>query len=161
MGDDNQLKDRIAVGLLLGGAAGLLVLIVSLIVILATSAIRERPTPEAMRVPLGAVPAKTELKPTPIPNRFRAGKRLGVTDADWTYRAPLTYPEAAVEAGLQGTAVVMVTIDPTGRLVAARIYRSSGHKLLDDAALDAARESSFRGPSKTSDYLIDYVFELK
>jgi TonB family protein len=53
-----------------------------------------------------------------------------------------------------------VTISPSGTLVAAKIYQSSGSPLLDNAALKAARASTFKPPSQQSDYLIDYVFQL-
>jgi TonB family protein len=39
-----------------------------------------------------------------------------------------------------------MTIDPRGRVADARLVTSSGHDLLDDAALAAARDHRFRPP---------------
>lgn len=52
----------------------------------------------------------------------------------------LLYPPEAVARGLEGEAVVMLFLDETGNAVAARLERSSGHALLDNAAVAAARQ---------------------
>lgn len=85
---------------------------------------------------------------------------VNVTDADFRSKVQPEYPELAKQQGIQGTAVVMVTISASGALVSAKIYQSSGNPLLDNAALKAARASTFKPPSYQSDYLIDYVFQL-
>lgn len=46
-----------------------------------------------------------------------------------------TYPRVAQRAGLQGTVVVEVRIDGEGRILAVRVLRSSGHGVLDRAAV--------------------------
>jgi len=51
----------------------------------------------------------------------------------------LLYPREAIEQGLEGQAVVMLFLDASGNVVAARLESSSGHALLDDAAVSAAR----------------------
>lgn len=50
------------------------------------------------------------------------------------------YPRAAMRAGLEGRVVLGLRILPDGRLIGVRIAASSGHDLLDEAALEAARE---------------------
>jgi periplasmic protein TonB len=54
---------------------------------------------------------------------------------DWLsqYRA---YPFAARRARIEGVVQLRVTLMPDGRLVGARVERSSGHPLLDQAALE-------------------------
>lgn len=47
------------------------------------------------------------------------------------------YPLEAIARGLEGEAVVLFVLDEAGNVVAARIEQSSGHKILDDAALKA------------------------
>ena len=54
-----------------------------------------------------------------------------------------------------------MAIGTSGQLVAVKIYQSSGNALLDNAALRAARASTFRPPSVQSDYLLEYVFQLE
>ena len=51
----------------------------------------------------------------------------------------LLYPPEAIERGLQGEALVLLFLDESGNAVAARLEASSGHALLDDAAVRAAR----------------------
>lgn len=49
------------------------------------------------------------------------------------------YPLEAVHRGLEGTAMVSVVIDAAGNVTAARLERGSGHAMLDEAAVRAAR----------------------
>jgi len=51
----------------------------------------------------------------------------------------LLYPPEAIARGLEGEALVMLFLDASGNAVAARLEASSGHALLDDAAVRAAR----------------------
>lgn len=51
----------------------------------------------------------------------------------------LLYPPEAIERGLQGEALVLLFLDESGNAIAARLESSSGHALLDDAAVRAAR----------------------
>lgn len=52
----------------------------------------------------------------------------------------LLYPTDAVAQGLEGETLVMIFLDESGAVVAARIERGSGHPILDQAAVAAARE---------------------
>lgn len=49
------------------------------------------------------------------------------------------YPPEAVARGLEGEALVLLILDADGQVAASRIEQSSGHRLLDDAALRAVR----------------------
>jgi protein TonB len=46
----------------------------------------------------------------------------------------LNYPEEAVRRGISGALLMDVAINPDGSLYSVRVLRSSGHKVLDDAA---------------------------
>jgi len=50
----------------------------------------------------------------------------------------LLYPREAVEQGIEGEATVLLFLDEAGNAIAARLEASSGHPLLDEAALRAA-----------------------
>jgi periplasmic protein TonB len=49
------------------------------------------------------------------------------------------YPAEAISQGLEGEALILLIINESGNVVAARIEQGSGHRLLDDAALRAVR----------------------
>lgn len=60
-----------------------------------------------------------------------------------------SYPRVAQRAGLQGTVVVEVRIDDEGRIVAVRVLRSSGHGVLDRAAVASIeRIGRFNAPPR-------------
>ena len=54
-------------------------------------------------------------------------------------RQPL-YPPEAISRGLQGEVLLLLLLDGEGNVLAARVEQSSGHPLLDQAAVQAARQ---------------------
>ncbi len=88
-----------------------------------------------------------------------------VVDARFTHQVPPDYPAIAKDQGVQGTAVVFATIGPDGKVVSAHIDQSTGNKMLDSAALEAARASGFEPPiingkPATETYRLVYSFSL-
>ena len=53
------------------------------------------------------------------------------------------YPPLLRDAGIGGTAKVWFYVDETGKVVKTQVHTSSGHKLLDDAALRVAHLYEF------------------
>ena len=51
----------------------------------------------------------------------------------------LNYPEEAVRKGINGSLLLDVAINPDGSLHSVKLLRSSGHKILDDAAIRIVR----------------------
>ena len=70
-------------------------------------------------------------RPAPL-----AGRALDAALAELTRE--LFYPPEAIARGLQGRVVLLLTLDATGRVIAADIASGSGHAMLDTAALEAA-----------------------
>src|SRR5205823_907679 len=71
------------------------------------------------------------------------------------------YPSAARLQHLTGSGVAVVQVDPrSGQVTSARILESTGHKILDDAALKAFRQWRFK-PGTTSEVQVPirYVME--
>lgn len=58
--------------------------------------------------------------------------------------SPVQYPAAAVSAGEEGTVMVAVEVDASGRARDVSIHKSSGHPRLDEAALRSVSHWSFR-----------------
>ena len=88
-----------------------------------------------------------------------------VVEARFVHQVQPDYPDVAKEQGAQGTAVVLATIGPNGNVISTRIDQTTGNKLLDAAALSAARQSSFEPPmingkAATETYRLEYTFAL-
>jgi len=94
--------------------------------------IRTQPTgPEIEVIPY----ARVEVKPKPI-----------------SIPKP-EYPELARKAGIEGKAIVEAIVDTDGSVIDARIFKSSGNPMLDEAAIAAARRSKFT-PAKQRDMFV-------
>lgn len=110
-----------------------------------------------------AVP--TVAPATAAPTEAPPSGPITATEANFTYKATPDYPQIAQDQGIQGTAIVLVTIGVDGNLVSATIDRSSGNALLDQAALKAAHASRFHpylvnGKPVEQQYTIVYEFTL-
>ena len=73
----------------------------------------------------------------------------------------LLYPPEAIERGQQGEALVLLFLDEAGDAVAARLESSSGHALLDDAAVRAARMLRSLPSSAPREALLPVRFRLR
>ena len=108
----------------------------------------EAPPPERQRAapkpPRAPPPATAAQKPRPPAERL-AGETLDRTLGQLSQT--LLYPPEAVRRGLEGEVVVMLELDAAGRIVAASVASGSGHAILDEAALRAARQLGALGPS--------------
>lgn len=72
----------------------------------------------------------------------------------------LLYPPAAIAQGLEGEAWVLLIFDAQGRVSQASLEQSSGHALLDQAALRAVRR--LRVPETTvSELILPVRFRLE
>lgn len=65
------------------------------------------------------------------------------TTAPSVIRGPVEYPSSAVSAGEEGTVLVTVEVDVSGRAVGAKLSKSSGYRDLDAAALRSIAGWSF------------------
>ncbi|MCC8998535.1 MAG: energy transducer TonB, partial [Candidatus Contendobacter sp.] len=57
--------------------------------------------------------------------------------------SPPAYPAPAIRLEQQGTVLVQARISTAGDAIEVRVHQSSGHSLLDDAALAAVRRWAF------------------
>lgn len=150
------------------------------------------PLPAALR----AEPAKTATLPAPAPVVASQEPETilptptSPTDSERTGTAVLTppvdplvntatvrvlewlaqhrrYPGPARRAKLQGTVEIVVVLMPDGRLVDQRIAQSSGHAILDKAALDLLRRASpvpasafFTGEARRLELRLPIIYRL-
>jgi protein TonB len=83
-----------------------------------------------------AAPGEVDLAPTPpsVAERLeRIRERV---------QAAVVYPQAARERGIEGVARVQFRVDPRGRAAEIVTVESSGWRLLDAAAEQAARDAT-------------------
>lgn len=97
------------------------------------------PAPDAIAEAVSTEPAKPETAPQPTPARPRNLQGAALRQAQAALSKHLFYPPQAVAMGLEGEVVLLLSLAENGQLVSATVARSSGHALLDQAALDAAR----------------------
>ncbi len=57
--------------------------------------------------------------------------------------AELDYPDIAREQGAVGTTLVKVSLDVAGNVTDASVYKSAGNAALDQAAIKAAKATSY------------------
>jgi TonB family protein len=76
------------------------------------------------------------------------------------------YPAAALKIEAQGTTTLQFTVDDKGALTDAAISKSSGHEVLDRAALSALSKCRFKPAvtagqtQKSSTFTVEYVWRL-
>jgi len=73
----------------------------------------------------------------------------------------LLYPPEAIARGLEGQALVLLFLDASGNAIAARLETSSGHALLDEAAVRAARTLRALPDSAPREALLPVRFRLR
>jgi protein TonB len=84
-----------------------------------------------------------------LPAAGSSGAAAGLTSAPryglaGLYNPPPDYPPVARRRGLEGRTVLRVEVRPDGKAGRVSLRRSSGHGLLDDAALGAVSKWTFR-----------------
>jgi protein TonB len=96
------------------------------------------PAPPATGIP--ATPAPTPAPPTPTPKPQCANPNMSATT---TNAVEPDYPEMAKEQGAEGSTQVQVSLDASGNILSATVYKSAGNALLDQAAIAAAKASKY------------------
>ncbi|MBI4616586.1 MAG: energy transducer TonB [Planctomycetes bacterium] len=113
-----------------------------------TSRIPCREEPEAAPVaPSGPAPAPAQALPAtrapPAARAPRAPIRIAAAPVLSENRSP-AYPARAVRLGWEGTVLLEVVVTVSGEVRRARVLESSGHLVLDEAALQAVVSWRFR-----------------
>ena len=73
----------------------------------------------------------------------------------------LFYPAEAIAQGLEGETLVLLILDESGKVSAARIEQGSGYRILDDAALQAVRSLHSLPANTPRETLLPVRFRLK
>jgi protein TonB len=113
----------------------------------------KKPTPSTAAPPLEPV-----ARVTTTPQRL-SGQAARIAGEQMVRE--LLYPVEAIERGLQGEALVLLFLDESGNALAARLEESSGHAVLDDAAVRAARTLRALPSSAPREALLPVRFRLR
>lgn len=128
----------------------------------------EAPSPYTTAQPgpaISSLPTVPVIEPSPPPvSPAPADHRDMIVAAEFEHRVIPSYPAIAVSAGWEGTVIVLVTIGPDG-IIEAHVGTSSGYAPLDRAAVEAAKESTYRPPEVNGQpaietYRVIYTFSL-
>ncbi|MDD5249477.1 MAG: energy transducer TonB [Rhodocyclaceae bacterium] len=117
----------------------------------------------APAAPQAAVRADPKPKPLP-PSRPPHSGFTAVDAARMALRQIAEqpfYPEEAIARGLEGEVLVRLFLDESGNAITARLERSSGHDILDEAAVRAARSVHSLPAGTPGEVLLPVRFRLR
>jgi protein TonB len=97
------------------------------------------PAPDAIAEAVSTESSSTDIVPEKLAATPRSLQGASLRRAQAALSKHLFYPPQAVAMGLEGEVILLLSLTENGQLVSAAVARSSGHALLDQAALDAAR----------------------
>ena len=122
------------------------------------------PAPPVAKQPAARRAAPAPKPPGPVARQTVALQRISgeaARHAGEQLARELLYPPEAIARGLEGEALVLLFLDESGNAVAARLEESSGHALLDDAAVRAARLLRALPASAPREVLLPVRFRLR
>ncbi|MDR2239346.1 MAG: energy transducer TonB [Zoogloeaceae bacterium] len=71
------------------------------------------------------------------------------------------YPPEAIARGIEGEVRLLLTLDADGTILAIDIAASSGHAILDEAAIKAARATARLPEAGAGEMILPVVFKLR
>lgn len=110
-------------------------------------------------------PSKAEIEAREKRRLASLAKQIS-KEARVVSRVTPRYPRSAIRKRLEGRVVVTVTVAPSGKVSGCRISKSSGHAILDQSALSAAKKHRFQpaknglGQSVSVKKLMPFHFQL-
>jgi len=118
---------------------------------------QQKPVVAAPRPPPEKKPAPREM-PQKVTKTWTqaASQHLNKLNA-----SGLFYPQEAIARSIEGEVLVLIIIDGAGHVSAARVEESSGHKILDDAALRAVRSLRSLPADAPREALLPVRFRLR
>jgi protein TonB len=126
-----------------------------------------RPAPVAKAVPKSQPPRLERPRVAPEPKHAASSSTVPQLSGEPARRAheqisrELFYPIEAIQRGLEGEVLVMLFLDAAGNALAARVETSSGHVVLDEAAVAAARTLKSLPASAPREALVPVRFRLR
>ena len=127
------------------------------------------PPPPPLTLPEQPKPSATPPKPPPLKPEKREKSPAAAKTWTQAIRQHLKklddsgqfYPEEAIARGLEGEVLVLIIIDESGQVTAARVEQGSGYRILDDAALRAVRSLRSLPADAPREALLPVRFRLR
>lgn len=101
------------------------------------------------------------VKPVPKPPPLPAGRRTATATAQRKLAEHLYYPPEAIARGLEGEVRLLLTLAENGTIVDAAVAGSSGHAILDQAAVRAAHAMGALPGANRRELILPVVFQLR
>jgi protein TonB len=107
--------------------------------------------------------AKTSLseRSSPAAADDPLARRRAAARAERRLAEHVYYPQEAIDRGLEGEVRLLVTLDADGRITDVQVAASSGHALLDQAAVQAARSLGTLPGTGRSEIFLPVRFQLR
>lgn len=110
----------------------------------------------------GAAPKTATAAPTPIDAKSRRpAPRTPEAAAQRKLSEVLFYPPEAVARGLEGEVRLLLTLDGDGAIRDVQVAASSGHRILDDAAIKAVHLIGSLPDADVRELILPVVFRLR
>jgi protein TonB len=103
---------------------------------------------------------KAQVRPIPIEPNGRA-PQASLRAAQRKLSAYQFYPPEAAARGIEGEVRLLLTLDKNGNLIDIRVASSSGHVILDDAAVRAAVAMHSVPNASAMEMILPVVFRLE
>lgn len=121
------------------------------------------PADAVLKDTLAAADTPRATAPSPLPPTSPTGVagRKSVAAARRQLAEHLYYPPEAVALGLEGEVRLLLTLAPDGAVIDATVAASSGHALLDQAAVRAARAMGRLIGADRREVILPVTFRLR
>ncbi len=80
-----------------------------------------------------------------------------ITNPGFQRRTELIYPHGARSRNLEGQVIIRANVTPTGAVSSAVVFRSSGHRILDEAAVSSVRQWVFTPAQRNGKHITSIV----
>lgn len=88
------------------------------------------------------------------------GSGISFGEAVTSFKEP-TYPRLALRRGIEGSLKIKISISPEGVPQEVIVLSSSGHEILDNAAVEAAKTWKFQSQTAVYSVIKTIVFKIK
>jgi protein TonB len=105
--------------------------------------VEQAPIPEPTPVISNAPPSPVPAPPAPPAPVVQEKITAPTAGADYLHNPAPEYPEIAMDRGWEGRVLMKVHVQPNGKPDKINVIKSSGQKVLDDAAVKTVKQWSF------------------